>query len=202
MVYWDDIKCQTDSIVFKSALSAFSEEDFLKNFWGSSCECCRITSLQVSSAAAAAAKSLQLCPTLCDPIDGSPPGFPRPWDSPGKNTGAGCHFLLQCMQVKSESEIAQLCPTLSDPMDWSLPGSSVRGIFQARVLEWGAVARWVLQNVKEWNVPLLCALNMSANLENSAAATGLEKVSFHSNPKERQCQRMLKLPHNCTHLTH
>ena len=64
----------------------------------------------------------------------------RPWDSPGKNTGVGCHFLLQCMKVKSESEVAQSCPTLSDPMDCSLPGSSVHGIFQARVLEWGAIA--------------------------------------------------------------
>ena len=58
----------------------------------------------------------------------------------GKNTGVGCHFLLQCMKVKTESELAQLCPTLSDPMDCSLPGSSVHGIFQARVLEWGAIA--------------------------------------------------------------
>ena len=63
-----------------------------------------------------------------------------PWDSPGKNTGVGCHFLLQCMKVKSESEVAQSCPTLSDPMNWSLPGSSVHGIFQARVLESGAIA--------------------------------------------------------------
>ena len=89
---------------------------------------------------AATAKSLQSCPTLCDPRDGSPPGSPRPCDSPGKNTGVGCHFLLQCMKVKSESEVAQSCPTLSDPMDCSLPGSSVHGIFQARVLEWGAIA--------------------------------------------------------------
>ena len=65
---------------------------------------------------------------------------PRPWGSPGKNTGVGCHFLLQCMKVKSESEVSQSCPTLSDPMDRSLPGSSVHGIFQARVLEWGAIA--------------------------------------------------------------
>ena len=65
---------------------------------------------------------------------------PRPWDSPGKNTGVGCHFLFQCMKVKSESEVAQSCLTLSDPMDWSLPGSSIHGIFQARVLEWGAIA--------------------------------------------------------------
>ena len=134
--------------------------------------------------AAATAKSLQSCPTLCDPIDGSPPGslslgfsrqeywnglpFPSPtyacmlshfsriqlcatpqtaahqalcpWDSPGKNTGVGCHFLLQCMNVKSESEVAQSCSTLSDPMDCSLLGSSVHGIFQARELEWGAIA--------------------------------------------------------------
>ena len=66
--------------------------------------------------------------------------LPRPWDSPGKNTGVGCHFLLQCMKVKSEGEVAQLCPTLSDPMDCSPPGSSIHGIFQARVLEWGAIA--------------------------------------------------------------
>ena len=63
-----------------------------------------------------------------------------PWDSPGKNIGVGCHFLLQCMRVKSKSEVIQSCPTLSDPMDCSLPGSSVHGIFQARVLEWGAIA--------------------------------------------------------------
>ena len=65
---------------------------------------------------------------------------PRPWDSPGKNTGVGCHFLLQCMKVKSESEVAQSCPTCSDSMDCSPPGSSVHGIFQARVLEWVAIA--------------------------------------------------------------
>ena len=63
-----------------------------------------------------------------------------PWDSPGKNTGVGCHFLLQCMKVKSESKVAQSCPTPSDPMDCSPPGSSVHGTFQARVLEWGAIA--------------------------------------------------------------
>ena len=69
-----------------------------------------------------------------------PTRLPSPWDSPGKNTGVGCHFLLQCMKVKSESEVAQLCPTLCDPMVCSLPGSSIHGIFQARVLEWGATA--------------------------------------------------------------
>ena len=66
--------------------------------------------------------------------------LPLPWDSPGKNTGVGCHFLLQCMKVKSESEVAQLCLTLSGPMNCSPPGSSAHGIFQARVLEWGAIA--------------------------------------------------------------
>ena len=92
------------------------------------------------AAAAAAAKSLQSCPTLCDPIDCSPPRLPHPWDSPGKNTGVGCNFLLQCMKVKRESEVAQSCLTLSDPMDCSLPGSSTHGIVLARVLEWGASA--------------------------------------------------------------
>ena len=89
----------------------------------------------------AAAKSLQSCPTLCDPIDSSPPGNPRPWDSPGKNTGVGCHLLLQCMKIKSESEVTQSCLTSSNPMDCNLPGSSIHGIFQARVLEWGAMCR-------------------------------------------------------------
>ena len=69
-----------------------------------------------------------------------PTRMPCPWDSPGKNTGVGCHFFLQCMKVKSESEVAQLCLTLSDPIDCSLPGSSIHGIFQARVLQWGAIA--------------------------------------------------------------
>ena len=69
-----------------------------------------------------------------------PTRLPHPWDSPGKNTGVGYHFLLQCMKMKSESEVAQSCPTLSDPMDCSRPGSSTHGIFQARVLEWGAIA--------------------------------------------------------------
>ena len=69
-----------------------------------------------------------------------PNRLPRPWDSPGKNTEVGCHFLLQCMKVKSQSEVAQSCLTLSDPINYSLPGSSIHGIFQARVLEWGAFA--------------------------------------------------------------
>ena len=103
------------------------------------CESCvPVPLLQKTSTAAAAAKSLQSCPTLCDPIDRQPNRLPRPWDSPGKNTGVGCHFLLK--RVKSESEVAQSCLILSDPMDCSLPGSSIHGIFQARVLEWDAIA--------------------------------------------------------------
>ena len=84
----------------------------------------------LSVAAAATAESLQSCPTLCES---------HPRDSPGKNTVVGCRFLRQCIKMKSESEVAQSCPTLRDPMDCSLLGSSVHGIFQARVLEWGAI---------------------------------------------------------------
>ena len=88
---------------------------------------------------AAAAKSLQSFNSVC-PHRRQPTSLPRLSDSPGKNTGVGHHFLLQCMKVKSEREVAQSCLTLSDPMDCSLPGSFVHGIFQARVLEWGAIA--------------------------------------------------------------
>ena len=84
--------------------------------------------------------SLFSCVHSVRPHRRQPTRLLRPWDSPGKNTGVGCHFLLQYMKIKSESELAQSCPTLLDPMDCSLPGSSVYGIFQARVLEWGAIA--------------------------------------------------------------
>ena len=89
------------------------------------CYCCWVTSV------------------VSDPVQPhrrQPTRLPRPWDSPGKNTVAGCHFLLQCMKGKRESEVAQSCPTLSDPMDCSLSGSSIHGIFQGRVLEWIAIA--------------------------------------------------------------
>ena len=109
---------------------------------------------------AATAKSLQSCPTLYDPRDCSPPGSPS-LSSPGKNNGVGYYFLLQCIKVKSDREVTQSCPTLSDPMDCSLPGSSVHGICQARVLEWGATAfsRSVqflsfIEPIFAWNVPL------------------------------------------------
>ena len=89
--------------------------------------------------AAAAAKLLQSCLTQ-RPHGLQPTRLHHPWDSPGKNTGVGCHFLLQCMKVKSESEVTQSCQTLRDPMDCSLPGSSIHGIFQARAPEWVAIA--------------------------------------------------------------
>ena len=96
----------------------------------------------------------------------------RPWDSPGKNTGVGCHFLLQCMKVKSESEVAQSCPTLSNPMDCSPPGSFVHGIFQARVLEWGAIAfsySWALHKSTDSVGPMLCAFPRSEQLRGPGA---------------------------------
>ena len=87
-----------------------------------------------------------------------PTRLPHSWDSPGKNTGVGCHFLLQCMKVKSESKVAQSCRTLRDPMDCSLPDSSIHGIFQARVLEWVAnyycynFSKWMQMNILHWPV--------------------------------------------------
>jgi len=91
-----------------------------------------------------------------------PTRIPCPWDSPGKNTGVECHCLLQCMKVKSESEVAQSCPTLLDLIDCSLPGSSVHEIFQARVLEWGAIAfSRASQNIRIRNVFLESLLSVS-----------------------------------------
>ena len=98
---------------------------FLQSGWKTACCCCCCC---VSSVVSNSVRPHRLQPTR----------LPHPWDSPGKSTGVGCHFLLQCMKVKSEREVAQSCPTPSNLMDCSLPGSSVHGIFQARVLEWGA----------------------------------------------------------------
>ena len=102
----------------------------------------------------------------------------RPWDSPGKSTGVGCHFLLQCIKVKSESEVAQSCPTLSNPMDCSPPGFSVHGIFQARVLEWGAVAFPQEDTQASSN---LSAINPPAHQEETSL-TGNSKCSVRSYP--------------------
>ena len=90
-----------------------------------------------------------------------PTRLPRPWDPPGKNTGVGWHFLLQCMKVKSESEVAQSRPTLRDPMDCSPPGSSIHGIFQARVLEWGAITLKVIGLGSEDTLVNKLSMNLS-----------------------------------------
>ena len=103
-----------------------------------------------------------------------PTRLPRLWDSPGKNTGVGCHFLLQCMEVKSESEVAQSCQTLRDPVDCSLPGSSIHGIFQARVLEWGAIASLIsCSKLYKINLPSMIFIRWSL--------TALTKCEFNSN---------------------
>ena len=88
-----------------------------------------------TNVAAAAAAKLLVMSNSVRPRRWEYTRIPRPWDSPDKNTGVGCHFLLQCMKVESESEVAQSCPTLSDPMDCSLPGFSIHGMFQVKVLE-------------------------------------------------------------------
>ena len=96
--------------------------------------------------------------------------LPCLWDSPGKNTGVGYHFLLQCMKVKSESEVTQSCPTPSDPMDCSLPGSSIHRIIQARVLEWGAIAffekcPWIVSNVP-WELGVGARQRQNCQIQN------------------------------------
>ena len=104
---------------------------YLNLFEGCCCYCCWVASVVFYSVR---------------PQRRQPTRLPHPWDSPIKNTGVGCNCLLQCMKVKNESEVAQSCLTLRDPMDYSLPGSSVHGIFQARVLEWVAIAFSILRD--------------------------------------------------------
>ena len=137
-----------------------------------------------------------------------PTRLPSPWDSPGKSTGVGCHCLLQCMKVKSESEVALSCPTLSDPMDCSLPGSSIQGIIQARVLEWGAIAfseswlyKGILKGTKEitwdpymfFSVPVwkstyflllirISCLSHNSNFSHLLAATHKKSRAFGQKP--------------------
>ena len=87
-----------------------------------------------------------------------PTRLPRPWDSQGKNTGVGCHFPLQCVKVKTESEVAQSCSTRSDPKDCSLPGSSVHGIFQAGVLGVDKTPIYLINDTSILDWPLLLAV--------------------------------------------
>ena len=127
---------------------------------------------------AAAAKSPQSCPTLCNTIDGSPPGSPVPGILQARTLGVGCHFLLQCMKVKSESEVAQSCPTLSDLVDCSPPGSSVHGILQARTRECIAITfsrmdGWITVKLgtagKWWYACLLFFLSTGKAVNDSGA---------------------------------
>ena len=111
-----------------------------------------------------------------------PTRLPHPWDSPGKNTGVGCHFLLQCMKVKSESEVAQSCLTLSDTMDCGLPGSSVHGFFQARVLQWGVTQHPCIIPFNRWenygnHKKRLSNLSQVTELENKNAGIQIWAVS-------------------------
>ena len=120
-----------------------------------------------------------------------PTRLPRPWDYPGKNTEVGCHFLLQCMKVKSESEVAQSCPTLSDPMDCSLPGSSGHGIFQARVLEWGSIA---FSDIKCWACGKLNLLSLQPVLN------ALENLNHHIHAFKKfvsLCKQYLSSKRSC-----
>ena len=132
---------------------------------------------------------------------------PPSWDSPGKNTGVGCHFLLQCMKVKSESEVAQSCPTLSDPMDCSLSGSSIHGIFQARVLEWGAIAFSGPQGLYQFNsvqslshvrlfaAPRIAARQVSLSITNSQSLPKLMSIkSVMPSSHLILCRPLLLLP--------
>ena len=135
------------------------------------------------NAGAAAAKSLQSCATL-RPQRRQPTRLPRPWDSPGKNTGVGCHFLLQCMKVKSENEVAPSCRTLKEPMDCSPPGSSIHGIFQARVLEWGVSREDLLEKelathsgILAWTIPWM---EKPGRLQSMGWSDTTEQLHFHS----------------------
>ena len=121
---------------------------------------------------------------------------PCPWDSPGKNTEVGCHFLLQCMKVKSQSEVTQSCPTLSVPMDCSPPGSSVHGIFQARVLEWVAIAFSLYNLLHYINQPIEvahCAFHLYRETQEV-------KLIYHL--PQRLELLLLFTPHCCTTLIH
>ena len=128
--------------------------------------------------------------------------LPCPWDSPGKNTGMGCHFLLQCMKVKSESEDAQLYPTLSDPMDCSLPGSSVHGIFQARVLEWGAtVTRKTRTVCSSLPLPLVFLISFPSYPPAPSIPATLASNSQHNPPQGLCTCYPLSLEHSSSQMS-
>ena len=118
------------------------------------------------------------CVQLCATPETAAHQAPPSWDSPGKNTGVGCHFLLRCMKVKSKSEVAQSCPTLSDPMDYSLPGSSVHGIFQTRVLESLDTVILNLAWIKswtDWNEIIFLVIVRELSLQDKHSPPNLER---------------------------
>ena len=145
----------------------------------------KFLTLEISSSAAAAAKSLSVVSNSVQCYRWQPTRLHRPWDSPGKNTGVGCHFLLQCMKVKSE--VTQSCPTPSDPMDCRLPGSSVLGICQARVLEWVAIAfsnsTWVspFSDTLTWSLVIItvrCQFTSSNSPSNISKAREMSSLDY------------------------
>ena len=115
-----------------------------------------------------------------------PTRFPHPWDSPGKNTGVGCHFLLQCSKGRSESEVTQSCLTLSDPMDCSPLGSSVHGSFQARVLEWDAIALAAIKKNTYANVKENTTKNHSSYGQDVVKGTKFTLLLKHQNKKQKK----------------
>ena len=148
------------------------------------CCCCQVTSVVSDSVR---------------PHRRQPTRLPRLWDSPGKNTGVGSHFLLQCMKVKSESEVAQSCPTLSDPMDCSLPGSSVHGIFQGRVLEWGIYTLLHIKLItnKDLLYSTVCVcMYLSEKAMAPHSSTLAWKIPWTEEPGRLQSMRSLRVGHN------
>ena len=142
MIYW---KISLLLSVTPRFLDSNAVTNLFSNFWGTCSafagkNCLWVYLLHERILCCCCCKVASVVSDSVRPQRRQPTRLPGPWDSPGKNTGLGCHFLLQSMEVKSESEVAQLCLTLSEPMDYSLPGSSIHGIFQARVLEWVAIA--------------------------------------------------------------
>ena len=123
-----------------------------------------------------------------------PTRLPHPWDSPGKNTRVGFHFLLQSMKVKSESEVAQLCLTLRNPMDCSPPGSSAHGIFQARVLEWVAIAFSLLSlppsNI--WIPSMIYNRYLVTSVPSLSCATSPQNSIYEQRGKSLRCESVVE----------
>ena len=185
---------------------------FLGALW-EHCLRCALCLLTKNKAAAAAAKSLQSCLTLCNPIDGSPSGFPIPGILQARTLEWVAISFSNAWKWKVKVKSLSRVPLLPTP--WTAAYQAFLSMGFPRQEYWSGVPSpspknkasggdWIpveLFQILRWCCES-AALSMSANLENTAVATGLEKVSFHSNPKERQCQRKFKVWHNCTHLTY